>query len=229
MGDPEVFEPGCFSWETELSSHWRAIRAEAEAVLALREEVPSFHEVSPDQYRISQGDFWKTFWLRGFGQRSEICSAFCPVTDRVLERIPGLENALFSMLSPGSHIVAHKGVSKGIINCHLGLLVPEKKERCRMRVGSSYFHWEEGEVRIFDDTYSHEVWNDTDQERVVLMLQFRRPLRAPGAQIRDFFFEVLKRTPYVTVALENQRRFEEHFKTLVPPDGLPQAPPPAAG
>ena len=108
VGDPEVFDPGTFSWEAELASHWKEIRAEAEQVLTLRDEVPSFHEVSPDQYRISQGDFWKTFWLRGFGERSETCSALCPVTDRVLEDVPGLENAFFSMLSAGSHIMLTK-------------------------------------------------------------------------------------------------------------------------
>ena len=33
---------------------------------------------------------------------------------------------------------------------------------------------------IFDDTYEHEAWNDTDRTRVVLFVDFVRPLRAPG-------------------------------------------------
>lgn len=215
VGDPVVFQPELFPWAARLEANWRAIRAEAEQVLALREYVPAFHEVSPDQYRISNTDEWKTFWLRGFGYRSKVFSDFCPVTSRLLEEVPGLETAFFSILAPGMHIIPHRGVFKGIVNCHLGLIVPDKREQCRMRVGDEIFHWNEGETRIFDDTNEHEVWNDTDQERVVLMLQFRRPLRAPGRQICELFIQVLKRTPYVTVALENQQRFERRFSAAL--------------
>ncbi|MGH0038188.1 MAG: aspartyl/asparaginyl beta-hydroxylase domain-containing protein [Myxococcota bacterium] len=219
VGDPVVFAPGTFPWEKLLEDHWQEIRREAEAVLALRDRVPAFHEVSPDQYRISQEADWKTFWLHGFGERSETCCRMCPVTDRVVSEVPGLETAFFSMMAPGTHVIAHRGVFKGIINCHLGLLVPDDAQGCRMRVGKEFFHWEEGRLRIFDDTRKHEVWNDTDQERVVLMIQFRRPLRAPGRQVRDFFLQVLRRTPYLTRAMANQRRFEAELASLVEAEG----------
>ena len=45
--------------------------------------------------------------------------------------------------------------------------------------------WAEGETLVFDDTYQHEVWNDTDGTRVVLLIQFERPLRNPGKWIAD--------------------------------------------
>jgi beta-hydroxylase len=211
VGDPAVFDPADFPWAATLEGRWRDIRAEAERVLALRDVVPAFQDVSPDQYRISPDDQWKTFWLRGFGHRSKICCDFCPLTAGLVDGVPGVENAFFSILAPGKHVIPHRGVFKGIINYHLGLIVPEKQDCCRMRVGDRFFHWEEGESRIFDDTREHEVWNDTDQHRVVLMLQFRRPLRSPGRQVRDLFIEVLKRIPYVAVAVRNQKRFEERF------------------
>ena len=34
-------------------------------------------------------------------------------------------------------------------------------------------------LQIFDDTYEHEVWNDTDEERVVLFLDIVRPFEPP--------------------------------------------------
>lgn len=215
VGDPVIFQPGTFPWEKALAEHWREIRAEAEAVIALRDQVPAFHEVSPDQYRISQEADWKTFWLRGFGVRSEVCCELCPLTDRVLDEVPGLETAFFSMMAPGTHVLAHRGVFKGIINCHLGLMVPDEPDRCRMRIGGETLHWKEGELRIFDDTRKHEVWNETDRERVVLMLQFRRPLRSPGRQVRDLFLRVLRHTPYVTRAIANQRDFEGRLARVV--------------
>ena len=110
----------------------------------------------------------------------------------------------------------HSGVSKGIVNCHLGLLIPRERERCRMRVGACHFHWEPGECRVFDDTFEHEVWNDTAEERVVLMLQFRRPLREPGRTANRLFLAAIALTPFVTVAKRNQlvweRRLEEALR-----------------
>ncbi len=35
--------------------------------------------------------------------------------------------------------------------------------------------WEEGKVIVFDDSFEHEVWNDSKQERIVLLLNFWHP------------------------------------------------------
>ena len=59
------------------------------------------------------------------------------------------------------------------------LKVPEPREQCRIRVGDRSSRGSEGRSLIFDDTYEHEVWNDTDDERVVLFLDVVRPLRFP--------------------------------------------------
>ena len=94
-------------------------------------------------------------------------------------RFPGLNSAFFSILAPGTHIPEHRGVTKGLITCHLGLIVPRDGD-VRMRVGDRIVRWAEGETLVFDDTYDHEVWNETSGTRVVLLIQFERPLRQPG-------------------------------------------------
>jgi beta-hydroxylase len=215
VGDPEVFDNALFPWAAELEARWSLIRGEAERALELREYIPAFQEISPDQYRISDTDEWKTFWYRGFGHRSEAFARLFPETARLVDSVPGVETAFFSIVAPGKHIIAHRGVYKGIINYHLGVIVPRERERCRMRVGRQHFHWSEGESRIFDDTFEHEVWNDTDEERVVLMLQFRRPLRAPGRMASAMFLEALKYTPYVTVPKRNQLAFEQRLEKII--------------
>ncbi|MFQ5417259.1 MAG: aspartyl/asparaginyl beta-hydroxylase domain-containing protein [Myxococcota bacterium] len=215
VGDPEVFENDTFPWSADLERGWPVIRRDALRALELRDHIPAFQEVSPDQYRISDTDEWKTFWYRGFGHRSRIFAELFPDTARLVDAVPGVETAFFSIIAPGKHIIAHRGVYKGFINYHLGVLVPRDRERCRMRVGAEHFFWEEGKSRIFDDTYEHEVWNETDEERVVLMLQIRRPLRAPGRQVSEIFLRALKRTPYVTVALSNQLAFEDRLRAAV--------------
>ena len=97
-----------------------------------------------------------------------------------MREIPGMTTAMFSILSPRKHILDHRGPYKGVLRYHLGLIVPEDAERCRIRVGEDVRHWEEGKSMIFDDTFNHEVWNDTDETRVVLFVDVLRPLPFPG-------------------------------------------------
>ena len=38
-----------------------------------------------------------------------------------------------------------------------------------MRVGSETRGWTEGKAVVFDNLYEHEVWNETEQDRIVLV------------------------------------------------------------
>jgi len=83
-----------------------------------------------------------------------------------------MKTAFFSILSPDKHIPAHKGPFNGVLRYHLELIIPEPKEKCRIRVHDQFNEWDEGKSLIFDDTYEHEVCNDTDGFRVVLFVDF---------------------------------------------------------
>ncbi len=48
-------------------------------------------------------------------------------------------------------------------------------ERCRLRVADETREWQEGKCLIFDDTVEHEAWNDSNQIRGNLMVDFLRP------------------------------------------------------
>ena len=72
-----------------------------------------------------------------------------------------------------------------------------------MQVGDENMVWEEGKVFVFDDMFDHEVWNDTGEDRVVLLLHLKRPLRFPGTVLRDLFFAGLRASPFVKDGLKN--------------------------
>ncbi len=95
-----------------------------------------------------------------------------------------------------------------------GLLVPEPRERCRLRVGDSFASWREGEVLLFDDTYSHEVWNDTGGVRVVLFLDVVRPLRFPANLLNALLLRLIAASPYVQDGVENYKRWEKKFDAM---------------
>lgn len=215
VGDEPVLDNRHFPHIEPLTANWRAIRGEVSEILKHRESVPAFQEVSTDQKRIAKDTSWRTFILYGFGVKAEKNCRQAPVTCALLERIPHLQTAWFSILAPGYHIPAHRGVSKGIIRGHLGLMVPTDREKCRMRVGEEIRAWREGEIFVFDDTYEHEVWNDTDEERVILLFDFDRPMRPLGRLLNNGFLRLLKLTSYYREPLRRMQSLEDRFEAAV--------------
>jgi len=135
----------------------------------------------------------------------------CPGTAALMEQIPGMKTAMFSILSPRKHILDHRGPYKGVLRYHLGLIVPREAEACRIRVGDDVRHWEEGKSLIFDDTFNHEVWNDTDETRVVLFVDVLRPLPAPESKINKLIVKAIGLSPFVLDAKRNQEAWEQRF------------------
>jgi beta-hydroxylase len=208
IADQPTFESSTFPWVPELEASWKEIRRELDTILEHRERVPSLTEIQPDQTKISPDARWRTFFFQGLGYRSEHNRALCPVTSAALDRIPGVELAFFSILAPGAHVPRHSGFTKGTVRCHLGLKVPREAEKCRMQVGDRSFHWQDGRAVLFDDTFKHEVWNDTDEERVVLLFDFRRPMRWPGNVVFRLVRALLLLSPYALETNRNQRKWE---------------------
>lgn len=209
VGDTPVHDPSNFWWTTFLEDHWTDIRSELDDILKQRDVLPTFHDITEDASTISQDEKWKTFFLYGYGVKVEENCARCPRTTELIEQVPGMTTAFFSILSPGKHIPPHRGPYKGVLRYHLGLKVPEPAEKCRIRVHDQVVHWEEAESIVFDDTYNHEVWNDTDGERAILFLDVKRPMHQPLAAANDLLLGLLRYTPVVRKARENQREWSK--------------------
>lgn len=209
LGSGPLYDPLIFPWVPALEAASGEIRGELEHLLAQREQLPTFQDLSPAQQRISDDERWRVFAFYGFGERSGQNCGLCPVTAQTLDGIPGVYNAFFSILAPGKHIPRHHGVTKGFVRCHLGLIVPKQRERCRMDVDGSLVCWEEGKAVLFDDSRPHEVWNDTDETRAVLLFDVPRPMTLRGRALLAVLMGVLRRTYYVEEMLANQRRWED--------------------
>lgn len=204
-----------FPWADEFASHWAAIRAELEPLLEHRAALPNFQDISPDQYRISPDDMWKTFVFVGFGEWSELNRELCPETARALALVPKLETAFFSILAPGKHIPEHRGITKGMVRGHLGLRVPRRAADCWMTCGDRRIVWQEGQLVFFDDTYLHAVRNDTDEERAVLLFDFERPMTRGAQRLSRLMMSLLRRTAYFKDAQHNQRAWEDRYRHVI--------------
>jgi ornithine lipid ester-linked acyl 2-hydroxylase len=212
VGDQPFFPPERFPWVAEVEASVETIREELEGLLGDREALPSFQDISKDQVAITDDDRWKTFFLYGYGFQADLGVELCPRTAAIMRQIPGMTTAMFSILSPRKHILAHRGPYKGVLRYHLGLIVPERKQDCRIRVGDEVRHWEEDRSLLFDDTFEHEVWNDTDELRVVLFVDVLRPLPFPESIINRFIVKAIGLSPFVLDAKRNQRAWEARYR-----------------
>ena len=78
-----------------------------------------------------------------------------------------------SILNAGAHIVKHCGPTNHRIRLHLGISVPATG--ARINVGGEERGWVEGKVLVLDDSFEHEVWNDSGEPRVVLIADVWHP------------------------------------------------------
>jgi ornithine lipid ester-linked acyl 2-hydroxylase len=211
VGDATFFANDRFPWIERVQENWLTIRAELEGVLADRDALPNFQDISKDQIEITDDDDWKTYFLYGYGFAAKLGVETCPKTAALMREIPGMTTAMFSILSPRKHILDHRGPYKGVLRYHLGLIVPREAEQCRIRVGEDIRHWEEGKSLMFDDTFNHEVWNDTDETRVVLFVDVLRPLPAPWSRVNRMIVKAIGYSPFVLDAKRNQEAWEKRF------------------
>jgi beta-hydroxylase len=80
---------------------------------------------------------------------------------------------------------------------------------CAIDVDGETYHWKEGETVIFDDTFEHEAWNHSDQPRVVLFIDFERPLPIWLIPMNKFMLWLIAMSPFVRNIFTNLGRYEK--------------------
>lgn len=197
VDDTPLLDPACLPALEELRQNWNVVAEELAPLIAEREQIPAFGKISPDHRRIASSPAWKSFFFQGYGFHADANRSKCPQTSAMLDRIPGLVVAFFSIMEPNTHVPSHRGLTKAWINCHLPIMVPKGPERCEMDVAGTLVHWREGEWLLFDETNPHEVWNETGEVRVVLFLQVMRPMRWPGRFAARIIHGIIRRSRFV--------------------------------
>jgi aspartate beta-hydroxylase len=121
---------------------------------------------------------WDALFFYRHGERHDANCARSPRTSGLLDSMPlarvrdHAPEALYSVLRPGTHILPHRGVTNTRLVTHLPLIVPPD---CALRVGGETHVWKEGRCVTFDDTFEHEAWNHSGEDRVVLILDSWNP------------------------------------------------------
>lgn len=219
LGNPCVYSASAFPWAAPLEREWPAIRGELDQLLLRKQELPNVQDITADARSITHDDRWKVFLFTAYGVHSRRNCELCPQTWRAVRRIPGLRTAMFSILEAGKCIPPHRGPYNGVLRLHLALKVPQPSGALGIRVGSELCQWEEGRALIFDDSYEHEVWNRSQDERVVLFVDFDKPLAQPARLVNALMIRLAAFTPFLREGQDNLRRWEQRFHSAARPAG----------
>lgn len=179
---------------SHLESNVETIRQEYERVAPTLES-----DYKPDnEHTLHKGTWdWHSYLTKGqlqghfgqyFEQTTKILQQLRQTPDNglpswtLLEEIP-FGYAFFSTLHPHSKIDPHVSPMNLRWRIHLPLEVPDKSNDvddkgmplCGIRVGNQVQTWTKDKALVLDDSYEHEVWNNTDQKRVLLLVDMWHP------------------------------------------------------
>lgn len=155
--------------------------------------VQDFYKVETD---IGQDEDWKVYPFILYNHFFDENLKQCPKTAKVLKEIPACTSAMFSTLYPRKHIYPHKGLYKGVIRVLFTLEAP-KHGQAWIRVGQEKFVFQEGQSIYFDETFEHEVKNESEENRVVLYMDIYRDLPLPLNILNQFIFRLLQKSPFI--------------------------------
>jgi aspartate beta-hydroxylase len=180
----EFYEREQFPWLESIEAATDDIRAELISVLAdgpstLEPYVALRKGVPLNQWaELNNSRRWGVYFLWRESVHFAEHIARCPRTVEALRAwqrwdVPGYgPTAVFSIVDAKTRIPAHTGVHNTRLTIHLPLIIPPG---CRFRVGGETREWIPGKALIFDDSIEHEVWNDSDVPRAVLIFDTWSP------------------------------------------------------
>lgn len=167
------YDKNDFPFLLKLEENFQVICEELLSLLENQQE-NQWLKTFPNYVISEQEKAWKVFTFLFFQMKSLKHAQLCPKSAELIYSISEIISCDFSFMESKTHILPHKGYTKMVLRCHLPLIVPAN-EKCAIRVGEETHVWKEGELVIFDDSFEHEAWNNSDDIRVVLMFDIPNP------------------------------------------------------
>ena len=158
-----------------LEDNYEAILKELKEVMSLQQTDLFEPWIEKNLYEESNEEGWDVAPLMIGGVTIQERSRKFPLLMDIINKIDGIISVSFSLLKPDTHIVPHKGYddySEKVLRYHMGLIIPDGD--VGIRVENEVRTWQEGKSFVFDDYMVHEAWNYTEENRIVLIIDFLR-------------------------------------------------------
>lgn len=181
----------------DLTKSYLDIKDEYKRMRQLKERMPCYHDIDPSQAGISANDDknWNVYMLQLAGHQNLEARDYFPQTLALINAVPDLFQAFFSIMQGGHAVPLHQGPYMGYLRYHLGLEVPTKNPPKLILNGQDYC-WQEGEGVLFDDTWPHQVINHAVNERVVLIVDILRPMPAFAHLVNQLITRYITKATY---------------------------------
>jgi beta-hydroxylase len=118
---------------------------------------------------------WKRFYLKWYDDVLPSAQALCPKTVALVQSIPSIKGAMFTVLPAGAKLGGHRDPFAGSLRYHLGLVTPNS-EACRIVVDGVPCSYYDGKGFVFDETFIHWAENRTDTNRIIFFCDVERPM-----------------------------------------------------
>jgi beta-hydroxylase len=148
----------------------------------------NFNTIKNDMYFqniVNTEPEWTRLYLSWFNKTDPVGQKLCPKSSAIIESMPNVKMAMFSVLKPGAKVLPHTGPYRGCIRLHMGLITPNSTD-CFINLGGQTYSWKDGEVILLDDSFLHYVENNTDKYRVILLCDIVRPMNFIGSAMNNF-------------------------------------------
>jgi aspartate beta-hydroxylase len=181
LADEPWLEPERFDWAADLEAAAPELAKEVAGSLNVDADgLPYIDKNEVDETWRSlagRGD-WSAVHFWNDTLPNERALARFPKVRAALERLPLVNfggvpvEAFLSILKPRTRIPPHFGNANHRLTVHLPLIVPAG---CGVKVGGEARETRFGRLMIFDDSYEHSAWNDSDAARIVLIFEIWHP------------------------------------------------------
>lgn len=156
-----------------LEDNWKIIRDEALLLyknghIAIKDDLPA-----SSFYKDNR---WTSFYLKVYNEDLTSARELAPKTLALIDQVPGMNLALFACLNPGKKLNNHHDPFAYTIRYSLGLSTPNS-DKCGLIVNAEDYKWADGDSVLFDETYLHRAYNDSNEPRIILMTDIDRPLK----------------------------------------------------
>ena len=183
-----------------LQENWQVIRDEAINLNAAA-QIKASDDLDDLGFNSFFRTGWKRFYLKWYGANLKSAEQLCPKTVALISQLPNVKGAMFTMLPPGARLTKHRDPYAGSLRYHLGLVTPNSDD-CYISVDGQKYAWKDGEAVMFDETFIHYAINNTDQNRIILFVDVKRPV---DFFLVDWFNEIFSRLVVASAATKNMK------------------------
>lgn len=203
----------------EIQNNWQTIQKE---VIDLYEK--GYFELTKKPTENSYYDIgfrtfykygWSKFYLKWYGYTHESAKKLAPETIKILDKVPMVNGAMFSILPVGSQLTRHLDPVACSLRYHLGLSTPNQ-DSCFINIDDQMYSWRDGQALLFDETFLHYAKNNSDRYRLILMCDVERPMNFLGKIINFLYKSLMSLTVVPNMTGDKHGLVNRIFSSLSP-------------